>query len=159
VTHSCKADRTRTIQSFVALRYSQVFHLVREPLAAMRAISGYGQTEWSTVRDLIGFDTAKYANPRLCALHFYVIWNQLIELVADWRFRVEDTPVTELCTRAGLECDEVESESPTHHGAFPAARGTTPFTWSELQSLDSDITELAKELASTYGYSTADMVE
>jgi hypothetical protein len=134
-----------------------VFHLVREPLATMRAISGYGQNEWSTVRDLSGFDTAKYANnSRLCALHFYVIWNQIIELVADLRFRVEDTPIAELCSRAALECDEAESASPAAHGdAFPVARGTTPFMWNE-HNLDPDITVLAQELAARYGYATAD---
>ena len=79
----------------------------------------------------------------------------MIELVADWRFRVEDTPIAELCSRAALECDEAESAAPAaHRDAYPVARGTTPFTWNELHNRDPDSTVLAQELAARYGYAT-----
>jgi hypothetical protein len=131
-------------------RYHQIFHLVREPLEAIRAITTYGDREWTIARDLVGFDASYYTNSLTRALHFWLIWSQLIDLVADWHFRVEDAAITDVCDRAGLECTSQNSDTLRRF-----ARTSKPvlLTWAILTALDPNITHLAQEQARLYGYS------
>eukprot|EP00035_Acanthoeca_spectabilis_P032088 m.17128 g.17128 ORF g.17128 m.17128 type:complete len:659 (+) comp5142_c0_seq1:186-2162(+) len=130
-------------------RYRRIFHLVRDPLEAIVAVTTYSEREWVIVHRLIGFDAAYYPDPLLRALHFWVIWNQLIEMTADWRFRVEDVAFVDLCARAGLHCD---SNLVAGERVFARTKDAPSLTWAKLSALDPNITSIAQQQARSYGY-------
>lgn len=136
------------------LRFRYIFHQTREPLAAITAITTISKPDWATVRKVSGFDARRYTDPVHRALHFWVIWNQLLETISDWTFQVESASFEEICKRAELLPDCSEG-SPFERGAdgTPIPQGAQEvLQWADLMRVDPNITLVARGMAARYGY-------
>ncbi|EDQ85221.1 uncharacterized protein MONBRDRAFT_12159 [Monosiga brevicollis MX1] len=134
-------------------RFGQVFHQVRHPLRVIASLTTYEGMSWKFI--------AKHtpAVPGLASMHplrkaliHWVTWNRWVELHADWRFRMEDTPVAELCHRLSLPGSKCEQE---HHAARRDQRFHANVTWGQLRRADPFWAQAARELAHRYGYADA----
>ena len=133
------------------VRFRHVFHQVREPIAAIQAATSITNADWRRVNLAMGFDYRRYTDPVKRGLHFWVIYNQLLETVADWTFRVETVAFEEICHRAGLlaDCNHKSFEMAPE---FPTSPRSTPVTWATLEAVDPNITLIARGMANRYGY-------
>jgi hypothetical protein len=141
---------------FVTKRYKWIFHQVREPLEAITAIAAtYTAKDWEAVKQASGFDPVSFSDPIVRALHHWVLWNQLTELISDWRYRVEDVSMEQICTDAVLA---VNCASKDHDAdaslprTLPRLSTAATVTWHALDKLDSGVARLARGMAIKYGY-------
>ena len=95
------------------------------------------------------------------ALHFWVIWNQLLETVTDWSYQVETVEFDEICERAELlpDCSEGEAFNRGKGAAgIPQASQSAAkaLTWEDLAAVDPNITLVAQSMAARCGYEVPD---
>jgi hypothetical protein len=62
-----------------------------------------------------------------------VTWNRWVEKQADWRFRMEDTPVAEICRRAGFPAENCQRNI---ERAYQAPRFHANVSWAQLRKAD-----------------------
>ena len=123
------------------LTYGTIVHHVRHPLAAVRAMCTGLLPSDATVRT---------------ALKSWIFENQMIEMVADSRYRVEDVHLDDLCEKAGPNmdhlCEPLSGLRPRIN--FGNAQGVVEemFTWKYLEDLDPLGARQAMEMADRYGY-------
>ena len=123
------------------LRYAGIVHHVQHPLAAVRAMCIGHLPLDATVRS---------------ALKSWIFENQMIEMVADSRYRVEDANLVELCEQAGPDvgelCEPLAGMKPRVN--FGNAQGVAEeiLSWDYLEGLDPLGARQAMEMAARYGY-------
>ena len=139
----------------VSLRFSKIFHIVREPLKAISSIMSYTAEDWAAVKKASKFDAAHFTNDVVRALHHWVHWNHLAELGTDARYRAEDVSLAELCADSGLS-DKCMPESKGNDllspRTFPRLSSSPDLTWDQLNKLDMGVAKLARGMARRYGY-------
>eukprot|EP00040_Diaphanoeca_grandis_P042849 m.266172 g.266172 ORF g.266172 m.266172 type:complete len:658 (+) comp65721_c0_seq1:243-2216(+) len=135
------------------VRFDFIYHQVREPIAAIEAITSFDEADWKHVKKVSNFDSSKYDNSVLCAMHFWVIWNQLIEMVSDWRFQIEHVDLNALCSKANLssDCSSFNDVQKTPY-FYKSTRSVLGLSWGVLLELDRNITLVAQTMARRYGY-------
>ena len=141
-------------------QYAQVIHHVRHPLAAIAA--AIPVTADPTDAEYL----STHVKP---ALREWVLENQLLQLVADWRYRVEDVNLQDFCRQllsgkvaaAGdKSCDALPAFKPrTGFRDSSAATSAHPLTWELLYAADEYVGKLAVGLARTYGYTAVEVVK
>lgn len=138
-------------------RFAKIFHQVRHPLKSIASLTTFEALSWS----FIGKHTPSVPNlaeiepPTLRALIHWVTWNRMIEQYADFRYRMEDTPVEFICREAGYplaRCYRAINESKVRR----AERQHTTLTWAQLEALDARYANIAKVMARRYGYDPAE---
>jgi hypothetical protein len=97
--------RGRPYGPAVSVRFEQVFHQVRHPLDVIASVATFGPESWSYI----------YANtpctrdePLLVrAARYWLGWNERVETIASWRYRIESLPTLfpELCERLGVDAN------------------------------------------------------
>lgn len=130
------------------LRYRTVLHHVRHPLAAVLAMCAGDQLA-----------AARNQTVR-AALATWIFENQMMEMVADSRYRIEDVGLRELCSmgsRGGSMaslCIPLESIQPRiNFGPQTAVDRARPaLTWPDLEAIDPLGAQQAMEMAVRYGY-------
>jgi hypothetical protein len=141
--------------AMVDRRYTTVFHHVRDPLKAISAIiATYEPEDWDHVRKTSGFDSERFTNPIIRSLHHWVLWNQLINLISDYTYRVEDANLDHLCFQANVSHACNQSYPTTIDGIrkLPRANDAISISWEMLHKLDPGVTRLARIMARRYGY-------
>ncbi len=134
-------------------RYRAILHAVRDPLAVIAALVRAPAGYWTELRDQLGFAMTDAA-PLKRGLHAWVILNSLVELIADWRFRIESTPPSDLCAHDIVEDAPSMTCSPEWFQPWEeSGRGRDRrTTWQELEAEDPGVAKLARTLAERYGY-------
>jgi hypothetical protein len=140
--------------AMVDRRFATVFHHVRDPLKAIAAITTYQADDWEHVRNSSGFDAKRFKNPIIRSLHHWVLWNQLIELISDHTYRVEDVNLDHLCSRANISraCNQTNASTIKTIRTLPRASGAIAISWELLHRLDPGVTRIARIMANRYGY-------
>eukprot|EP00039_Didymoeca_costata_P009738 m.129830 g.129830 ORF g.129830 m.129830 type:complete len:690 (-) comp14586_c0_seq1:558-2627(-) len=133
-------------------RFEKVFHQVRNPLHAISAITTYTTQDWNHVLSVLGFDYRKFKDPIQRALNFWIIWNQVIEFIADWRYKVEDVELSEICLKANISYSCSALETSKDHRTFPTIATSPDLSWETLDAIDPQVAPIAKIMAIRYGY-------
>lgn len=156
-------------------RFCVVLHQVRHPLRVVASISRATKPNdryWSWIYTVEPKIDRSMSTP-IRALHLWVLQNARLELVADARFKVEETSPRDVCRAAGLDDVLCEGDGSFHTTSSkviqpiieprpvdpadvperpPASYRAPEFGWPELEALDAGITEKARTMAERYGY-------
>jgi hypothetical protein len=85
--------------------FEHVFHQVRHPLSVIPSMATLRPDTWSFV---VRHTPCSLGDPLLlrCA-KFWLSWNEMAEMKAEWRYRVEDVPLIykEFCEKFCVGCD------------------------------------------------------
>jgi len=139
----------------ISKRFVHLFHQVRHPLRAIAAIMTYTDQDWQHVAKVTSFKWKDFANPLARAMAHWVLWNQYIGFVADWRYRVEDVDPATICDKAGLlgDCKLMRFE-PERMMQTPRAvpRLKQLLTWADLDRADAGVARMVRGMAQQYGY-------
>jgi hypothetical protein len=87
------------------LRFEHVFHQVRHPLDAIASITTFGEDSW---RYICAHTACAPDEPMLLrSARYWLAWNELVEPIATWRYRIESLPdvFPEFCRRLGRADD------------------------------------------------------
>jgi hypothetical protein len=87
------------------VRFAQVFHQVRHPLHAIPSATTFGAESWSYI---CANTVCSPAEPVLVrAARYWLAWNERVERIATWRYRIEALPeeFAEFCERLGRDAD------------------------------------------------------
>eukprot|EP00730_Choanoeca_flexa_P006952 TRINITY_DN12252_c2_g2_i4.p1 TRINITY_DN12252_c2_g2~~TRINITY_DN12252_c2_g2_i4.p1 ORF type:complete len:362 (+),score=63.49 TRINITY_DN12252_c2_g2_i4:190-1275(+) len=136
-------------------KFARVFHQVRHPLRVIASLTTYEAYSWDFINKHTPNIDLTPMHPLRKALIHWVTWNRLVEPQADWRYRMEDTPVLEICRRAGFGDRCKEPPQPPKRADRPHAN----VSWSQLHQADPFFTREAMLMAQRYGYSDAIMPE
>jgi hypothetical protein len=166
--------------------FEQVFHQVRDPIAAIASCMTFNRESWDFISRHIRFPPN--APLLVMAARYWLEWNERAEQVATWRYRVEDlhaSALIEICERTNVSCRarlvlsiprnfNTRREGRAVHiveelfrraglnapGTVRAylAKPTThcPVTWSLLEQADPLLCARIKAKASDYGYRNSD---
>ena len=135
-------------------RYRRIIHHVRHPLAAIAA---------SIALDADPTDEQYLETNVVPALRKWVIENQMLELVTDSRYRVEDVDLRTFCKQVSKgdanfqKCTLLPAFKP-RIGFGPQGKPKSSISWETLYEADEYTTKIASKLAAQYGY-TADKRE
>jgi hypothetical protein len=88
-----------------AYEFTNVFHQVRHPLAAIASCTTFKDESWRFIRESVGCTPDE--SVLLRAAQYWLLWNERAEAGATWRYRIEDLPIVfpEFCERLGVEAD------------------------------------------------------
>jgi hypothetical protein len=153
-----------------------IIHHVRDPLHAIGALTVAPPLKWA---DMSRFDhriagdaerPAQDLNGRMAAaLHHWVLWNKVLELVASSRLSFESTDYRKECQSIiKRNCTEQNESSACFSAAnqcavdavLPAAlpgqaaRDSVNVTWDQLVEIDPYLAHEAARMAVRYGYDT-----
>lgn len=150
-----------------------LIHHVREPLEAISALVLAPQERWRTMSRFDEREIGKGApvsngTTRIAkALHHWVLWNRLLELVSTSRIPFETTDYRSLCqnivkrdcTRengrpscfSAAEFCTLTAASP-HNLPGKRERSRENLTWASLIEIDPYLAQQAAEMAARYGY-------
>jgi hypothetical protein len=85
------------------VRFEHVFHQVRHPLDVIPSVTTFGPESWAYI---CATTPCRPDEPVLVrAARYWVAWNDRVETIATWRYRVEELPsvFAELCRLLGVE--------------------------------------------------------
>jgi hypothetical protein len=139
-------------------KYDVIIHQVREPLKTISSSLTNQYETWLNICSIIknspyGWEDLRnkyFASRESSWMWSWLSLNEYIEKYAEWRFKIEELEdnYKELCNRLGIKPLDVFPPIPTNHNT----RKHKTFTWSDLMSIDSDLTERIKLKAKEYGY-------
>jgi hypothetical protein len=149
-------------------RFRRVFQQVRHPLKVIgsRAAAPFGES----TREFVARHTElpawapTYAGNVLSSLHHWVAWNSFLGKISDYRFRLEDMDIVDICHRAELEgCPEKQMVADAVKALLAVSvnhlEDYYPVTWELLYTLDPAMTIKAKTLACEYGYDCDKLID
>jgi hypothetical protein len=87
------------------VRFVHVFHQVRHPLHAIASATTFGADSWGYI---CANTVCSAAEPILVrAARYWLVWNERVERIATWRYRIEALPeeFAEFCGRLGRDVD------------------------------------------------------
>lgn len=124
-----------------AVRLPHLLHHRRHPLGAISSLA--------------------LTMPINAALGHWVMANAVLDITADWSYRVEDVQPAEICRQVGMpkpHCQGFPTLRPRKSfvavGAPPTA--PVPVTWEALRAADPYVAKLALAMASGYGYNVSE---
>jgi hypothetical protein len=154
----------------VLARYVQIVHHVRHPLAAIEAIVAERVRTAPPPKSAAEWSEGEAFRMLLAkVLQQYVMDNQMLEMVADARYRVEDVSAEWLC---GLGPVDMNAQTACRNTPFipprikfgagasasasasVSAGGRWEVTWAMLSAADPQFAQQATHMAQRYGYTT-----
>ena len=139
-----------------SVKCDNVIHLVRHPLMVI-ASSAYvlHESAFPFMMYVGGLNDYNIENPIERFMLTYVMWNELIEERAIWRFRLEDVNnnISELVTRLGFDYNTERLKSFNAFKHNVVNRKDHPvLTWDDLRNTNKKLYKKVKEMARRYGY-------
>mmetsp|Transcript_2814 Transcript_2814/g.4017 ORF Transcript_2814/g.4017 Transcript_2814/m.4017 type:complete len:650 (+) Transcript_2814:81-2030(+) len=151
--------------------YDVVFHQVRHPLKVFASMIGLGIFKMDLVLDGIYAKTwpridAYIPKSRMklrtrevvleFAMIHWISWNQMLEVVADYRFQIEKIDWLDICRMiniSGVLCNstslpQADIISRKSHGGSRRQE----VTWSELEKINGNLAGQVWQMAKRYGY-------
>ena len=87
--------------------FEQIFHQTRDPLSVINSCMSFSETSWDFICDHI--DCPRHAPIAIRAATYWLLWNEEVEKIASWRYRIEDflEPLfEEFCVRLKVNCNK-----------------------------------------------------
>ena len=144
-----------------AASFKQVFHQTREPLSVINSCLSFTDRSWDFICENIPCPRA--ASPDIRAATYWLLWNEKVEKIATWRYRIEDFPgilLEEFFDRLKVSCNrrlinsnstqfqhsKARSKFSRRRGGFPQSRRQS----AEVAQID--VWEVAKPLRGDMGW-------
>lgn len=121
--------------------WDTVFHQVRAPLDTIASLTTISDASWSFIQRHVPFLSSPLVDR--CA-EFWLRWNERVEAIASWRYRVEDAYVETIAAKAGL----LATNSAPHPHRNRRRHG--PLSWDSIQ--DAGLRAACQEMGERYGY-------
>jgi hypothetical protein len=166
------------------VRFRQVFHQVRHPLAVIRSVATFGPESWAFV---YAHTPCRPDDPVVVrGGKYWLAWTAQADRSAMWTYRVEalGEALPELCRRLGVPyrpavLEVVPTDVNTRRrgrslhladelaerlrvgvparlrGRLGRAAAPPPLTWEELEAADAELAARIRERALAYGYEDA----
>lgn len=126
--------------------WDRIFHQVRDPLQTIASLTTISQVSWDWIEQYVALPIHHPLVDR-CA-RFWLSWNERVERIAQWQYRVEDASAGEIARRAGLPW------SGGGRSAYPHVnrREHGSLQWSAIR--DQGVRRDCQNMAHRYGYKT-----
>ncbi len=131
-------------------RFTRTLHQVRHPLKVIASMQTFSDSTWQYMEKYIELDLK--GNPIKSAMQAWISWNELVELKATWRYKIEDLQscFEKFCENAGLP---VQPMPQVPHGAKDSRTDRFDAVyWEDLVALDAGLADRVRQKALRYGY-------